>query len=68
MHLGNGLALEQYDQDNFGFLRIELSKTRLLGTYFYRLLFARRLARSKACRSVRGRSGKQYRSYAAVRT
>ena len=32
--LGNGLTLEQYDQDNFGFLRLELSKTQILGTYF----------------------------------
>jgi acid phosphatase type 7 len=32
--LGNGLTLEQYDQDNFGFLRLEVSKTQILGTYF----------------------------------
>jgi len=31
--LDDGLALEQYDQDNFGFLRLELSKTQILGTY-----------------------------------
>jgi hypothetical protein len=31
--LGNGLTLEQYDHDNFGFLRFELSKTQILGTY-----------------------------------
>jgi hypothetical protein len=32
--IGNGLTLEQYDQDNFGFLRLELSKTQIVGTYF----------------------------------
>ena len=31
--LGNGLTLEQYDQDNFGFLRVEVSKTQIVGTY-----------------------------------
>jgi hypothetical protein len=31
--LGNGLTLEQYDQDNFGFLRVEVSKTQVVGTY-----------------------------------
>ncbi|HME11036.1 MAG TPA: metallophosphoesterase [Bryobacteraceae bacterium] len=31
--LGNGLTLEQYDQDNFGFLRLELSKKQIVGTY-----------------------------------
>jgi acid phosphatase type 7 len=31
--LENGLTLEQYDQKNFGFLRLELSKTQILGTY-----------------------------------
>jgi hypothetical protein len=30
----NTLTLEQYDHDNFGFLRLELSKTQILGTYF----------------------------------
>ncbi|MGA2599022.1 MAG: metallophosphoesterase [Bryobacteraceae bacterium] len=33
LQLGNGLSLEQYDQDNFGFLRLELSKAQILGTY-----------------------------------
>jgi calcineurin-like phosphoesterase family protein len=28
-----GLTLEQYDQDNFGFLRLEVSKTQIVGTY-----------------------------------
>jgi hypothetical protein len=32
--LENGLTLEQYDQDNFGFLRLEVSKTEIVGTYF----------------------------------
>ncbi len=32
--LGSDLTLEQYDQDNFGFLRLEVSKTQILGTYF----------------------------------
>jgi acid phosphatase type 7 len=32
--LGGGLSLEQYDQDNFGFLRLEVSKTLIEGTYF----------------------------------
>jgi len=31
--LGSGLTLEQYDQDNFGFLRLEVSKTQIIGTY-----------------------------------
>ncbi|MBV9769169.1 MAG: metallophosphoesterase [Bryobacterales bacterium] len=33
LNLDNGLTLEQYDQDNFGFLRLELSKTQIVGTY-----------------------------------
>jgi 3',5'-cyclic AMP phosphodiesterase CpdA len=33
LSLGNGLTLEQYDQDNFGFLRVEVSKTQIVGTY-----------------------------------
>lgn len=31
--LGNGLTLEQYDEANFGFLRLEVSKTQIVGTY-----------------------------------
>jgi hypothetical protein len=31
--IGNGLSLEQYDQHNFGFVRLELSKSQILGTY-----------------------------------
>ena len=31
--IGGGLTLEQYDQDNFGFLRLEVSKTQIVGTY-----------------------------------
>ena len=31
--LGNGLSLEQYDQKNFGFLRLEVSKSQIVGTY-----------------------------------
>lgn len=31
--LGGGLTLEQYDQTNFGFLRLEISKTQIVGTY-----------------------------------
>jgi hypothetical protein len=31
--IGGGLTLEQYDQKNFGFLRLEVSKTRIVGTY-----------------------------------
>jgi hypothetical protein len=33
LDLGSGLRLEQYDQDNFGFLRLEISKTQIIGTY-----------------------------------
>lgn len=33
LKLPNGLSLEQYDQTNFGFLRLEISKTQILGTY-----------------------------------
>jgi hypothetical protein len=32
--LGRTLTLEQYDQDNFGFLRLEVSKAQILGTYY----------------------------------
>jgi acid phosphatase type 7 len=32
--VGNGLTLEQYDHNNFGFLRLEISKTTITGTYF----------------------------------
>jgi acid phosphatase type 7 len=34
LDLGGGLSLEQYDQDNFGFLRLEMSKGQIVGTYF----------------------------------
>ncbi|MGA9392240.1 MAG: hypothetical protein WBV69_17565, partial [Candidatus Sulfotelmatobacter sp.] len=34
LDLGGGLTLEQYDQDNFGFLRFEVSKGQIVGTYF----------------------------------
>jgi hypothetical protein len=27
------VTLERYDQDNFGFLRLEISKTQIAGTY-----------------------------------
>src|SRR5580692_2905941 len=33
LSIGSGLTLEQYDQKNFGFLRLEVSKTRIVGTY-----------------------------------
>lgn len=33
LELGSNLTLEQYDQDNFGFLRLEISKTTIVGTY-----------------------------------
>jgi hypothetical protein len=33
LKLGPTLTLEKYDQDNFGFLRLELSRTKILGTY-----------------------------------
>lgn len=33
LSVSSSLTLEQYDQDNFGFLRIEVSKTQILGTY-----------------------------------
>jgi hypothetical protein len=33
LSLPNGLTLEQYDQTNFGFLRFEISKTQIVGTY-----------------------------------
>ncbi len=29
----SSLTLEQYDQDNFGFLRLEVSKNQIIGTY-----------------------------------
>jgi hypothetical protein len=32
--LGSGLTLEQYDQDNFGFLWLEFGSTQILGTFF----------------------------------
>jgi hypothetical protein len=32
--LGSTLTLEQYDQNNFGFLRLEVSKGQILGTYY----------------------------------
>ena len=31
--LGNGLTLEQYDATNFGFLRLEVNKTQIIGIY-----------------------------------
>jgi acid phosphatase type 7 len=34
LQLGNGLTLEQYDQDNFGFLRLEISKSQIVGTCY----------------------------------
>jgi calcineurin-like phosphoesterase family protein len=34
LQLGNGLTLEQYDEENFGFLRLEVSKTQILGIYY----------------------------------
>lgn len=33
LKLGNNLTLEQYDHDDFGFLRLEVSKTQIVGTY-----------------------------------
>ncbi len=33
LDLGNGLTLEDYDRDNFGFLRLELSAATIVGTY-----------------------------------
>jgi Calcineurin-like phosphoesterase len=32
--VSNNLTLEQYDQDNFGFVRLEVSKTQIVGSYF----------------------------------
>jgi hypothetical protein len=32
--IGNDLTLEQYDQRNFGFLRLEVSKSQIVGRYF----------------------------------
>jgi hypothetical protein len=34
MKLGNTLTLEKYDQDNFGFLHLEVTKQQIVGTYF----------------------------------
>lgn len=34
LKLGDTLQLEQYDQDNFGFLRLEVSKSTIVGTYY----------------------------------
>lgn len=31
--VGGGLTLEQYDQNDFGFLRLEVSKTQIVGSY-----------------------------------
>jgi acid phosphatase type 7 len=31
--VGSGISLEQYDQTNFGFLRLEVSKKQIVGTY-----------------------------------
>ena len=33
MQLTGTLTLEQYDHDNFGFLRIEVTKEQIFGTY-----------------------------------
>lgn len=33
LSVGKGLTLEQYDQDNFGFLRLEVSQTQIVGIY-----------------------------------
>jgi acid phosphatase type 7 len=33
LKIGNDLTLEQYDQDNFGFLRLEVNTTQIIGTY-----------------------------------
>jgi len=33
LQLGPDLTLEQYDQNNFGFLRLEFSRTQITGTY-----------------------------------
>jgi len=34
LNLSETLSLEQYDQDNFGFLRIEVEKDKIVGRYF----------------------------------
>lgn len=34
LQVNDSLTLEQYDQDNFGFLRLEISKAKIVGTYF----------------------------------
>jgi hypothetical protein len=34
LKLGTGLTLEQYDQDDFGFLRLEITKEKVTGRYF----------------------------------
>lgn len=33
LKISDALTLERYDHDNFGFLRLEISKTQILGTY-----------------------------------
>jgi acid phosphatase type 7 len=33
LQIDAGLRLERYDQDNFGFLRLEISKAQIVGTY-----------------------------------
>lgn len=33
LKISDTLTLERYDQDNFGFLRLEISKSQILGTY-----------------------------------
>ena len=34
LEISDTLKLERYDHDNFGFLRLEISKSQILGTYF----------------------------------
>jgi hypothetical protein len=34
MTISDTLKLERYDHDNFGFLRLEITKEQILGTYF----------------------------------
>ena len=34
LHLTKTLTLEKYDQDNFGFLRLEVTKQQIAGTYY----------------------------------
>jgi hypothetical protein len=57
--LGNGLSLEGYDLDKFGFLRLEVSKAQIVGTYCRPQIRAARPRLPPSPRPRRG-SGHEY--------